>query len=415
MKLIVMVLALIGLLIGVANAGDAPGGATLLTFAQAVEIAQESNPAVQTALFQVEAAEAARRGAGAPVRNPEVSVGAGARLTPGGPQTDVEVSLQVPLNLGGTARHRRVRESAGLEQARAQLRATKLEVAVATRVAFAEAVAADQRLSLTEEAVALGLEVERSARRRYELGEVSLLQPNSAALDRAAAEARRASARGDLAAANQRLRAVLGLPAEQSLGLVVESGSDWPDGRSTDVEILVTQALLARRDLAAAQEGERAASANLRAAHAAGVPGITLGGGWEREGDEADIIGGTVAFAIPLQRNQIGVARAQFGASRAGLKASTLALQVDRDVRTALAVWRGAEERHRMTSGESLVLATTNMQMVLRAYETGEEELLPVLMMQRQALSAREAAIDAAMALQRASAALELALGESLF
>ncbi len=414
MKPALILMACCGLLVGIALAVESPEPRTL-TLADAIAVALESNPGVRAARIDVTSAEAARRGARAPTRNPEVSVAAGARLTADGTDADVGVSLQIPLDLGRTARHRRDRETAGIAKAQARLRWVELRVTTATRIAFAEAAAAELRIGLAEEAVSLGLEIEQAARRRYEVGEVSILQPNSAALDRALAEARRGSARGELAQATQRLQAVLGLPVGDAPALVGASIPAWPTGLKRDDEALIARALAGRDDLVAAHEHEAAAAAQLRAARALGAPGLSVGGGWEREGEEANIVGAGVAFEIPLQRNQIGVARAEGGAQRASLQASSAELQVGREVRGALISWRAAEERSRVTGGESLTLAEENLRLVLRAYETGEEELLSVLMMQRQALAAREEAIDAEVALHRASAELEEALGEVVF
>ena len=349
------------LLLSLALAAEPAADALTLTMADAVARARESNPAVRAARVDLEAAEAARRGAGAPVQNPEVSVGVGARLTPAGPQADVEVMLEVPLDLGGTARHRRSREAAGLEAARARLAAVELEAAVAARLAFAEAVAAESRLTLAGEAVALAAGIEDAARRRHELGEVSVLEPNSAGLERSSAEAARATARGGLDVAQQRLREVLGLPGRQPLVLVVEPPAAWPAGLSPDGDALALQAMARRSDLLAAREAEAAAAAGLRAARAEGAPGISIGGGWEREGDEANIVGGGVSFEIPLQRNQVEVARAGGTARRAELDGDVLAQQIERDVRAALAAWLAADERHRATSGEALGLAEAHV------------------------------------------------------
>lgn len=415
MKPLVSAILLLPALVSLSLAAEPTADAVTLTMADAVVRARAANPAVLGARIDVEAAEAAHRGAGAPARNPEVSVGAGARLTPGGPQADVEVSLEVPLDLGGAARHRRAQEAAGLEAARARLAAAELEAAVTARLAFAEAIAAEARLELADEAVALASGIEAAARRRHELGEVSVLEPNSAGLDRSSAEARMATARGELHAAQQRLREVLGLPAGQVLVLVVEPPAAWPAGISSDGETLATEAVARRRDLLAAREAEDAAAASLRAARADGAPGIFVGGGWEREGDEANVVSGGVSFEIPLQRNQVEVARAGGTARRAELGAELLAQQIERDVRAALAAWFAAEERHAALSGEALALAETNLRLLLRAYEAGEEDLLVVQMMQRQALEARQAAIEAELALRRASALLERAVGAEVF
>jgi len=414
MRTAIAFIPLFAALLSLAHGAEPPPGSSTLTMADAVQLAREANPAVRAARIDVDAAEAARRGAGAPVQNPEVSLGAGARITEGGPQADVAVRFEVPLDVGGAARQRRSREAAGLEAARARLAATELEAAVAARLAFAEATAAESRLALADEAVSLAVGIEDAARRRHELGEVSILEPNSAGLDRSSAEAARATRRGELDVAQQRLREVLGMPGGQLLVLVAEPPAAWPGGLARDGEALARDALARRTDLVAAREAEDAAAAGLRVARAEGAPGVSVGAGWEREGDEANIVGGGVSFEIPVQRNQIGVARAGRAADRAGLRTDVLAQQIERDVRAALAAWLAADERYRATSGEALALAETNLHLVLRAYETGEEDLLVVQMMQRQALAARRAAIEAELALRRASALLEGALGEEV-
>ena len=85
---------------------------------------------------------------------------------------------------------------------------------------------------------------------------------------------------------------------------------------------------------------------------------------------------------------------------------------MERDVLSALAAWEAAAERQRLLSGEALTLAEESRRLVLRAYETGEEELLAVLAMQQQAITARASAIEADAALQAAHARLEAAIGE---
>ena len=131
MRTAIAFIPLFAALLSLAHGAEPPPGSSTLTMADAVQLAREANPAVRAARIDVDAAEAARRGAGAPVQNPEVSLGAGARITEGGPQADVAVRFEVPLDVGGAARQRRSREAAGLEAARARLAATELEAAVA--------------------------------------------------------------------------------------------------------------------------------------------------------------------------------------------------------------------------------------------------------------------------------------------
>ncbi len=404
------ILFVLGALIG----GDARAEGPL-TLEAAIALARDSNPAIQRARVDLDGARAATRAARAPSHNPQLSLGAGARFTEQGPSADVQVGLAVPIDLGGTGRRVRAREVAALEQARAQLVAVDTAVVVRTRLAFSEVVAAEQRLALAEDEVALGQQIERVARTRHRLGEASILEPNSAALDRAGAEARAAAARGELAEALQRLRAVLGVPADGPLALSPIPAPTWSDELPRDAEALAFRAFQSRADLVAARTGEEGAEAHVRATRAAGLPPLTLGAGWEREGDEANIVGGSVSIELPVQRGQVDVAHAQQSVERAALDADALALQVERDVRGALVAWGAAVERQHLATGEALALAEDNRRLVLRAYETGEEELRAVLAMQRQVNAARAAAIDAELALQRAGARVEEALGEPIF
>ncbi len=411
MRILLALCTAAAVLCGVAQAQElAP-----MTLEAAVVRAVESNPALRAARIDLDSAEAALRAAGVPAHNPSLSAGAGARLSSAGPSVDAQVGLTVPLDVGGSARRARIRESARRDEARAGLRAAELDVAVAVRVAFAEAIAAEQRLGMADDALGLSRRIEEVARRRHELGEASVLEPNSAALDRAAAEGRLETARGEREQAMQRLRAVLGAPGDEPLALTPDPSPAWPDDLPDDIESLSRHALEARADLAAARDGAQAADANVAATRADGLPPVTVGGGWEREGDEANVVGGSVSVELPVQRGQLPVARAEQTAGRAALHADTLALQVERDVRAALAGWKAAAARHGVSTGEALDLAEENRRLVVRAYEAGEVELSAVLAMQRQVLAARAAAIEAELALQQAGARMEQALGVAVF
>ncbi len=393
------------------SAGRAEGA---LTLAAAVEQAIEHNPELRRARVEVGAAEQARTGAGAPAANPALTVEAGPRFTPTGPQADVGVSLEIPIDLGATSRRRRAASSAQLDAARAQLAWVELGVATAARVLFAEAVAGDARVVAEEEAVALAHEMERVARRRHELGEVSVLEPNFAGLERTEAQGALLSARRDRAVAYRALGALLALPANAPLTLVPGAAPSWPESLAPSVEAL-SEGLARRPDLVAATERARAAEAQLAAARGQGAPGMSASAGWVREGDEANVVTGALRFELPLQRNQLGVAEAGAAAGLAGIDAEVAAQAAFRSLADALDGWQAAAARHALATSEALPLAQESLALVLRAYEAGKEELLGVLLMQRQALTARRAAIDAELELHRAAAALERAVGQEVF
>ncbi len=380
----------------------------------AIDRALVANPAVLRADADLDASRRASAGAGAPTANPSLGFEAGPRIGGGSIGLDVGVGLEVPLDLGGTPAHLRRGAQAALRATDADGRLARLQVVVGVRRAYAEAKAADQRLGLARESLAVAGETERVARRRHELGEVGVLEPNSAALQRLDIELAVLDAENQHAVAFAELRRWLAwdafTPLVLSDDLVAPTLSD-----TLDSEALVAVALETRPELAAADARRAAAGATLRATRAAGAPGVSLLANWAREGDEANIVTGGLTFELPVQRNQLAVAEATGAAANASIDADALRVEIALQVDQATTRWSRAVVRHRLSADEALPLATESLRLLQRAYESGKEDLIAVLLMQTQALQARATAIDAIVELHRAAAALELAAGEELF
>lgn len=395
-------------------AADEASGVEGLSLDAAVALAQAQNASVRAARVRLAAAQQARRGAAAPAANPALSIGGGPRFMGTGPEADVGVILEIPIDVGGTARRRVGATSAQLDAARAELRWAELHVGTLAEVLFAEAIAGDARVALGEDRVALLQEMERVARRRHELGEVSLLEPNFAALERVEAQATLLSTRRMRGVAYRELAALLALPESDSLTLTAGPVPRWPAGTPSTLDELMRGAE-PRADLLAAQEAARGAHAGLRVAQAMGAPSLAASAGWRREGVDANLVELGVRFELPFQRNQLGVASAEGAVGLSEIRVDVAGLAVPRELAAALEGWDAASERYRLTTGETLPLAQQNLALVLRAYEAGKEALLAVLLIQRQALAARSSAIDAELGLHRSAAALERAVGQEIF
>lgn len=396
-----------------ASSGQASPDAAL-SLADVVDRALDRNPDVRRARAEVEAAELARRGAGAPSANPALTVEGGPRFGTTGPQADVGVSLEIPFDLGATSRRRRAATSADFDATLSRLAWTELWAATTTRELVAAALAADGRVALAEDSVALAVEMERVARRRHELGEVSILEPNFAGLERTEAQGALLSARQDRSRAYRSLRALLAMSEDASLALAGIPAPVWPDSLPSALGMW-TERAVDRGDLVATRDAARAADAELAVARGEGAPGLSAAAGWAREGDEANLVTGGLRFELPLQRNQIDVAGARGRAAVAAIDLEAASLAVPRDVASALDTWEAAAARFALATDDALPLAEENLALILRAYEAGKEALLGVLLMQRQALTARRAAIDAELDLHRAAAALERAVGQEVF
>lgn len=387
------------------------GAAAQLTLQDAVDIALADNRDVRAASIDLTAAQRSEAGAAAPSANPKVGFQAGPRFSGGTTQADIGVSFEIPIG-GGTV-HRRAAASEAVESSRAELAAVRLRVSTRTRLLYAAARAAEDRLALADEAEQLALETERIATRRHELGEVSALEPNFAALERAAARADVLTARREQASALRRLRTLLSLPASSPLDLGFTAAPAWPAGLSHDRATLADSAT--RPDLTADLRAARAADAGARAARADGAPAFSLSAGWDREGDDANVVRGGLSIELPFQRGLAATAEAERVAARAALDAEHGVLVARLEVDEALAAWDGAAEQHAFMTTDGVPLANENLRLVLRSYEAGKEDLLAVLLLQRQALATRLAAIDAELELHRAAALVERALGREIF
>ena len=385
-----------------------------LTLQEAIDRALAANPSMLRADANRDAARRSRAGAGAPTSNPSFGFEAGPRIGGGTIGLDVGVGLQVPLDVGGTPLHLRRSAEAAVQATDAEARLARLQVVVGVRRAYAEAKAADQRLNLARESLEVAGETERVARRRHELGEVALLEPNSAELQRLDIELAVLDADSRQVAAFIELRRWLAWDALTPLVLADELASPTLTG-GRDREALITAALEARPEVDAADARRKQAEANLRANRGAGAPGVSLTANWTREGAEANVVTGGLTFELPVQRNQLAVAQATGAASRAAIEADAIRLTVSREAAQAAARWSRATARHEFAVDRALPLAAENLRLLQRAYESGKEDLIAVLLMQNQALQARAKAIDAMVELHRAAAALELATGEELF
>jgi cobalt-zinc-cadmium efflux system outer membrane protein len=211
----------------------------------------------------------------------------------------ISVSQPVSLTGEGLAAHRsalaRV-ESAASTEAR-----TRLEIAAATRLAWAYAVEARQRVDLAEQALALATRLREGAEAREATGDGSLLDARLARLQESEARSTWMVAVADEGQRLAELAAWTGVPMDE-LDLPVDPLDAMPH-----LELEATT----RSDLKAAREAVDAARARLARERAGTLPSLTLGTFYEEDGDELRV-GPSVSVTIPLwSRNADGRARAR--------------------------------------------------------------------------------------------------------
>ena len=152
--------------------------------------------------------EARGRLAGASVRqqeNPVIGSSIGPRFSPSGDTVDTDVSLSQSFELGGRRASRIAGARAGIERETATRQDVLRQLLRDVSVAFSKALAAKERLSLASGSSKIAGELLQSMERRFQAGDVPILDVNlarnSAARARAdvrAAQAAYTSAIGDL-------------------------------------------------------------------------------------------------------------------------------------------------------------------------------------------------------------------------
>jgi len=376
-----------------------------LTLDRALALARERAPVVLAAGARVAEARAVLQGASLPLRtNPDLEVDAGPRFSSDGDTTDARAKLSQALELGGARGARIDGARAALERTAADADETLRRAQRAVTVGFFAARAADERLALAERAADVAAALERAAGKRHRAGDVALLDVNvaratlaRARADVAAERARRRLARGDLAA-------LLGLG----------DAAPAPCG-PLDVHARVDlRALLdaapARADLRALAASVDEAEADRRLGAARAWPGLRIGTEYKREeGDDIYMAG--FALSVPLfDRGQSARAEAEARARRLRLEHVAAERAATAEVRVAWDVYR---ERRRAADelARELPLLDDSESLAERSYDAGELSLAELLLVRRETLELRRAALEHTLAAAVAATELRAAAG----
>ena len=382
-----------------------PSGVRLddgLSREEAVAVALWNNPAFQVSLSQLGFARADLVDAGM-ISNPVLSL-----LFPVGPK-QLEATLRWPVEVLWERPRRMSAAKLSLESVAQGLVQSGLDLALSVRVAYTDLALAVDRQQLANEAAATLQRIDTLTASRLAAGDIAELDARAARVDavRSAQDAERAV--HDVTIARERLRLLLGLPADDAaLNRLENSGSVEPCGSLPD---LLKAALAARPDLRAAELTIEAAAARL---------------GWEKsriltltavldanaEGIDGFESGPGIDVSIPLfNRNQGGKLRAQSELERAHAAFVQLRHQVGHDVREASALFDQARQS-RLAWGDKIVAPlAANLSDAEESFAAGESSYLFVLENTRRLLEARVREQEIAADERRAQARIERAAG----
>ncbi len=286
------------------------------------------------------------------------------------------------------------------------------------KLAFAETLAAEQRLKLAEESATLSAKIEELARARVAAGDVSELEVGTVGIDTLQGNELVARSRYDVTVARERLRSLLGLGLAGTPVTAVASGR--PPRISQNSAALVKIALASRPDLRAAEIAMEAAGARqglakaeifqLTASLDANRNRIeTTQGAGTRQRIE---VGPGLDVTIPIfNQNQGGRARAEAGLEKAARGYLTVRDRIMLEVREAHLRSLQAQQSYDQWHARILPPLEQAVGQSQQAFEAGNVAILLVLESTRKLTDARAKEAAAAVDLRRATAELERAIG----
>ena len=393
---------LVALLASTRVAAAAP--ATALRLADVLARARAASPAVHAAAADLDAARGRLRQARVIPANPVLSADLARHTAPGGEEAkDRGVQLEQEIEVGGQ-RGLRI-GAAGHDVAHADflLADRRRTVDGEVRRAFFGLAAADRRQRLAAERLALAARLAEAARRQARAGEVGSLDVRLAELETARAEQERTVAETEHARAAARLAVAIGASPDEALSVEADEQPAFPGGTE---QSLVTRALAARPDLAAAREERARLEAEAALVRRRGlVPNPVLRGFYRQELLDERIVGGGVSVPLPIWNREQGTEAALLAQARgAAVEAARLEAAIPREVHLALVRRTAAEEAWRRYEEVALPAARSARELLDRGYDAGYLSLPDLLLQQDRLLQTQAAAIDAWRDLREAEA-----------
>ncbi|MFP2964432.1 TolC family protein, partial [Myxococcus sp. 1LA] len=240
-----------------------------------------------------------------------------------------------------------------------------------------------------------------STQRRFEAGDVPVVDVNVARVALARLRAEVAAAEGDAAVQLHQLRALLGLPLSHPLAIRGEL-------RVLALQPMTADTVASRPDITALEAELAQADADRRLGRASAWPDVTAGFLYQREIDEISYLG---TLSVPLPLFARGDSARVTGEARVRRLQSLLTAarsEVDVQVEAARVQHHKRVEAVTLLEADALPLLADNESLARRSYEAGEMGLAEFLLVRRDTLEARAAYLDSL--LQAALARVQLAV-----
>ncbi|GFO58424.1 RND transporter [Geomonas silvestris] len=403
-----------------------PAGAQTapLTLAQLVDYALSHNGSL-AALRQEEGIYRAQAEKAATPINPVLDLEAATGALTGSPaESRLSLGLTQEFQTAGKRAKRVDVAEKAREAQRWQLADRERSLKEELKTAFYDTLLAEKRLELGNRVGDLNRQLLEVARERLNAGDIPELELNLVKVELARTQASRVERERALALNRSRLSTLVGLPAGDSSRL---AGSLEPGGApQKSLAELKELARSQRPDLKVLGVELDKGDAELALARAEAVPNLNLGlvlsrdatsievGGIEGK-DTSYTVGLRLSMPLPLfDRNRAGIAEAGARVLSATTRRSAALVEAEREVESAFASLKAAEEVLALYRGELIPQLEENLALSREAYRLGELGILAVIEEQKKFFEVNDGYLAAQHARQVALGRLEAAVAADL-
>ena len=380
-----------------------------LTLEQALNRARLNAPALLAARARIEEAKGRLRGASIPLQaNPILEGTLGPRMSDFGRSTSADVSISQDFEALGRRTARISGAQAGVSREIAVSQETGRQLLRDVAAGFMRTLAAGEKLRVLTDADQVASDFLTTAERRYQAGDVPILDVNLAKNGAARTHAELRSGRAELATALGDLHVLLGIAPDEQF---------TPTGRLNDFQTPDLNTLLetaADRPDIRVLEGElREAESEVRLGNTFKSPDFGVIGRYQRDqGDNIAEAG--VRLSIPVfSRGQELRATGSARAARIRNELQASKISIVSEIRAAFDAYTYRAQAAQELETTALPSLAENEMLARRSYEEGEIGFAELLLIRREMLETRLAYVNALLDAALAGVDLQFKAGVS--
>lgn len=378
----------LALIAGLFSSASMAAAQVPLTLAEALARARERAPQIVSARLAIEESRARFAGADHLQSNPDFDAGVGNRQGSGGRSTDIEIGIGQSFEPGSRRASRRDMATAGIEQSTANADEVARTVLLDTATLFFRGLQLAERVRLLDRSLELANNVLQIADRRFQAGDVAVLDVNIA---RSAAARVRADREGVVAERTiivGELRALLQLEDD------IELRGDLPALAQVD-RAAISDAASRRPELRALEAAIREAEAEQQFGRSFTRADYGFAARYQREEGDHIVLGGLTLTLPMFSKGQEPIAAGLARAARLRTELSSARIRIGIEVQAALQTYDRRAEVVRILERDALPGLDENDSLATRSFEVGQLGLAELLLIRREIIDTRTQYVDA--------------------